>query len=138
MASEKVGVPAPPAQSKIYLVLMVGGFLIVISALGVMAMVATVAAGVFDFPKGARDAAEAGSPLLANQGDLFVFPLWVTPLIFVGITFLWVGIITVLWAIRRTIREALAPSMREGIPQLLQRRRPNQPTKQEEGGDGHA
>ncbi|MFQ5880692.1 MAG: hypothetical protein ACE5IZ_11050 [Dehalococcoidia bacterium] len=141
MAMETRGhlIPRPPIQTKVYLLLMLGGFLMIVAALATLVVVATVAVGVFDNPKTVRDAAAAGESLLANQGDLFAFPLWVKPFKLLGLAFMWVAIITVLWAIRRTIREALAPSMREGLPLLLQeRRRPNEPIDQGKEGDDRA
>ncbi|MFQ5880559.1 MAG: hypothetical protein ACE5IZ_10355 [Dehalococcoidia bacterium] len=139
MARVDVSLPRPPLQTKVYLVLMLAGLLMVVAALATLVVVATVAVGVFDNPKAVRDAAAAGTGLLANQGDLFALPLWVKPFKLLGIAFMWVAIITVLWGIRRTIREVLAPAMREGLPLLLQeRRRPNEPTDQEKGGDGRA
>ncbi|MFQ5879757.1 MAG: hypothetical protein ACE5IZ_06270 [Dehalococcoidia bacterium] len=139
MSKQAVRLPRPPLQTKIYLALMLTGFLMIVAALAILVVVATVAVGVLDNPVAARVAATAGTSLLANQGDLFAFPLWVGPFTLLGIAFMWVAIITVLWAIRRTIREALASSMREGLPLLLQeRRRPDEPTHQDRGGDGGA
>ena len=132
-------IPGPPIQTKVYLVLMLAGFLMIVAVLAILVVVATVAVGVFDNPKTVRDAAAAGTSLLANQGDLFAFPLWVKPFKLLGLAFMWVAIITVLWAIRRTIREALAPSMREALPLLLQEQHgPNEPIDQGRGGDGGA
>lgn len=76
-------IPSPPIQTKVYPLLIVAGFAIVLSSLAIAGVIATVANGVFDNPKSVRDAAEAGSVLLARQGDLATFPLWVQPFKFV-------------------------------------------------------
>ncbi len=112
-------IPSPPIQTKIYPLLIAGGFAIVLSALGIAVVLATVANDVFDNPKTLRDAAEAGSALLAHQGDLATFPLWVQPFKFVGLTLLIGGIFTVFWGLLRSLREARGEAMVESIPILL-------------------
>ncbi len=72
-------IPGPPIQTRIYPLLIAAGFAIVLSALGVAAVLATVASDVFDNSFAERAAAAAGDPLLARQGDLATFPLWVQP-----------------------------------------------------------
>lgn len=112
-------IPAPPIQTRIYPVLVVAGFAIVLSALAIAAVLATIANGVFDNPKSVRDAAEVGSALLANQGDLATYPLWVQPFKFVGLTLLVGGIFTVFWGLLRSLQEARGAAMVESIPVLL-------------------
>jgi hypothetical protein len=112
-------IPSPPIQTKVYPLLIAAGFAIVISALAIAAVMATVANGVFDNPKSVRDAAEAGSALLARQGDLATFPLWVQPFKFVGLTLLVGGIFTVFWGLLRSLQEARGAAMVESIPALL-------------------
>ncbi len=112
-------IPSPSIQTKIYPLLIAAGFAIVLSSLGVAAVVATVASGVFDNPKSVRDAADVGSALLARQGDLATFPLWVQPFKFVGLTLLIGGIFTVFWGVLRSLREARGAAMVESIPVLL-------------------
>ena len=112
-------IPGPPIQTKVYPLLIAAGFAIVISALAIAAVMATVANGVFDNPKSVRDAAEAGSALLARQGDLATFPLWVQPFKFVGLTLLVGGIFTVFWGLLRSLQEARGAAMVESIPVLL-------------------
>jgi hypothetical protein len=112
-------IPSPPIQTRIYPILITAGFLIVISSLAVAAVVASVANGVFDNPKAVRDAAEVGSSLLARQGDLATFPLWVQPFKFVGLTFLIGGIFTVFWGLLRSLQEARGAAMVESVPLLL-------------------
>ena len=112
-------IPGPPIQTKVYPLLIAAGFAIVLSALAIAAVMATVASGVFDNPKSVRDAAEVGSALLARQGDLATFPLWVQPFKFVGLTLLIGGIFTVFWGLLRSLQEARGAAMVESIPVLL-------------------
>jgi hypothetical protein len=112
-------IPSPPIQTKVYLLLIVAGFAIVLSSLAIAAAIATVANGVFDNPKSVRDAAEVGSALLARQGDLATFPLWVQPFKFVGLTLLIGGIFTVFWGLLRSLQEARGAAMVESVPVLL-------------------
>ncbi len=112
-------IPSPPIQTKVYPLLMAAGFAIVLSALAIAAVIATVASGVFDNPKSVRDAADVGSALLARQGDLATFPLWVQPFKFVGLSLLIGGIFTVFWGLLRSLQEARGAAMVESIPVLL-------------------
>ncbi len=112
-------IPSPPIQTKVYPLLVMAGFFIVLSALGIAVVLATVASDVFDNPKSVRDAAEVGSSLLARQGDLATFPLWVQPFIFVGVALLVGGIFTVFWGLLRSLQEARGAAMVESIPTLL-------------------
>ena len=112
-------IPSPPIQTTIYPLLIVAGFAIVVSALGIAVVLATVANDVFDNAKEARDAAAVGTSLLARQGDLATFPLWVQPFKFVGLTLLISGIFTVFWGLLRSLQEARGAAMVESIPVLL-------------------
>lgn len=113
-------IPSPPIQTRVYPLLIAAGFAIVLSSLAIAAVLATVASGVFDNPKSVRDAAEVGSALLARQGDLATFPLWVQPFKFVGLTLLISGIFTVFWGLLRSLQEARGAAMVESIPVLLE------------------
>lgn len=115
-------IPPPPFQTRVYPIFTIGGLLIVFASLAVMAVLATVANGVFEHTIATElDVAEAGAGLLARQGDLATFPLWVQPVKFLGIAFLLAGIIFVLWGIVRTVGVRGA-AMRESIPVLLNER----------------
>ena len=115
-------IPPPPFQTKVYPIFTIGGLLIVFSSLAVMAVLATVANGVFQHTVATElDVAEMGTSLLARQGDLATFPLWVQPFKFLGIAFLLSGIIFVLWGIVRTVGVRGA-AMRDSIPVLLKER----------------
>ncbi len=114
-------IPSPPIQTKIYPLLVMAGFFIVLSALGVAAVLATVASDVFDNSFAERAAAAAGDPLLARQGDLATFPLWVQPFVFLGIALMVGGIFTVFWGLLRSLQEARGAAMVESIPVLLKR-----------------
>ncbi len=113
-------IPDPPIQTRIYPALILVGFLIVLAALIIGAVLATTAADVFESSKAVRDAAVPGSSLLADQSDLVSFPLWVQPLKFLGISILVAGIFTVFWGLLRSLREARGTAMVEAIPVLLQ------------------
>ena len=122
LAHETALFPPPPIQTRIYPFLVAAGFLVVLSALVIGALLATTAADVFESSKATRDAAAAGSPLLADQSDLATFPLWVQPLTFVGIGLLISGVFTVFWGLLRSLREARGAAMAESIPVLLGQR----------------
>ena len=112
-------IPPPPIQTRIYPFLVAAGFLVVLSTLVIGAVLATTAADVFESSKTARDAAPAGSSLLADQSDLATFPLWMQPLTFVGVGLLFSGVFTVFWGLLRSLREARGAAMMESIPVLL-------------------
>ena len=112
-------IPSPPIQTTIYPLLIAAGFAIVTAALVIGIVLAGVASDVFDNTKTLRDAAPVGSSLLADQGDLTTFPLWVQPFKFVGIALLVGGIFTVFWGLLRSLQEARGAAMVESIPVLL-------------------
>ena len=112
-------IPSPPIQTTIYPLLIAAGFAIVTAALVIGIVLAGVASDVFDNTKTLRDAAPVGSSLLADQGDLTTFPLWVQPFKFVGIALLVAGICTVFWGLLRSLQEARGAAMVESIPVLL-------------------
>ncbi len=114
-------IPRPPIQTKVYTLLVMAGFAIVLSALGIAVVLATVASDVFDHSFAERAAAAAGDPLLARQGDLATFPLWVQPFVFLGIALLVGGIFTVFWGLLRSLQETRGAAMVETIPVLLKR-----------------
>lgn len=116
-------IPPPPVQTRIYPFLIAVGFLIVLSALVIGAILATTAADVFESSKATRDAAAAGSSLLGDQSDLATFPLWVQPFTFVGLGFLISGVFAVFWGLLRSLREARGAAMVESIPLLLAQQR---------------
>ena len=115
-------IPPPPIQTRIYPILITAGFLIVLAALLIGAALAATASDVFENSKAVRDAAAAGSSLLADQSDLAAFPLWVQPFKFLGIGLLVTGIFTVFWGLLRSLREARGDAMVESIPVLLAQR----------------
>ncbi len=112
-------IPSPPLQTKVYPLLIAMGFFIVLSALAIAAVLATVANGVFDNVFEARNTAAAGTSLLARQGDLATFPLWVQPFMFVGLTLMVGGIFAVFWGLLRSLQEARGAAMVDSIPILV-------------------
>lgn len=115
-------IPAPPIQTRIYPILIAAGFLIVLAAFVIGITLASTASDVFESSKAVRDAAAAGSPLLADQSDLASFPLWVQPFKFLGIALLITGVFTVFWGLLRSLRDARGAAMVESIPVLLAQR----------------
>ncbi len=112
-------IPSPPIQTMVYPLLIAMGFFVVLSALAIAAVLATVANGVFDNVFEARNTAAAGTSLLARQGDLATFPLWVQPLMFVGLTLRVGGIFAVFWGLLRSLQEARGAAMVDSIPILV-------------------
>ncbi len=112
-------ITGPPIQTMVYPLLVMGGFFIVIAALVIGIVLAGVASDVFDNTKTVRDAAPVGSSLLADQGDLATFPLWVQPFKFLGIALLVGGIFTVFWGLLRSLQEARGAAKVDTIPTLL-------------------
>jgi hypothetical protein len=106
-------IPAPPIETKIFPVLLVGGLLIVLASLATMAVVAAIA-------KAVRDTAGAGSGLLGLQGDLATFPAWVFYLKVTGLTLLWLAIIVLLNGIVKTVR-VRATAMTESLTTIVGR-----------------
>jgi len=113
-------IPAPPIETKVFAVLLVGGLLIVLASLATMAVVAAIASDVFSNAKAVRDAAGAGSGLLGLQGDLATFPAWVFYFKVTGITLLWLAIIVLLSGIVKTIR-VRATAMTESLTTIVGR-----------------
>ena len=58
--------------------------------------------------------------MLARQGYLATFPLWVQPFMFLGIAMLVGGIFAVFWGLLRSLQEARGAAMVDSIPTLLQ------------------
>ena len=112
-------IPSPPIHTKIYPLLIGMGFFIVLSALAIAAVLATVANGVFDHSFAERAGALAGDPLLARQGDLATFPLWLQPFLFVGLAMMVGGIFTVFWGLLRSLQEARGDAMVDSVPILV-------------------
>ncbi len=114
-------IPAPPIQTRVYPMLVMAGFAILMAALIILAILATTASDVFAFSGVDRAAAEAGSTLLADQSDMATFPLWVTPFMFLGLATLISGILAVFWGLLKSLQEARGPAMVESVPVLLQK-----------------
>ncbi len=114
-------IPGPPIQTRVYLVLVMAGFAILMAALIILAIVATTASDVFAFSGVDRAAAAAGSTLLADQSDLATFPLWVKPFMFLGLATLISGILAVFWGLLKSLQEARGAAMVESVPVLLQK-----------------
>ena len=64
--------------------LALAGLMVVMAVVIVGIVVAGIVAGYYENPKDVRDAAAAGSDVLANQGTIAAVQAWLAPLKFVG------------------------------------------------------
>ncbi len=83
--------------------LALAGLMVVMAVVIVGIVVAGIVAGYYENPKDVRDAAAAGSDVLANQGTIAAVQAWLAPLKFVGLSTILVGIGVILWGIARTL-----------------------------------
>ena len=83
-----------PYQLKVFPILTVLGWILIALALviGLVILVPTAAEYFGTNSKEVRDAAEAGSTLLNQLGILASIPLWLEPLVFLGVAFFICGI----------------------------------------------
>ena len=83
--------------------LALAGLMVVMAVVIVGIVVAGIVSGYYENPKDVRDAAAAGSDVLANQGTIAAVQAWLAPLKFVGLSTILVGIGVILWGIARTL-----------------------------------
>ena len=99
-------VPVPPKPVTVYLMrmFMMLGMLIIIIGFIVSLGVAGTASAVFSNPIPAIDAAGAGDPLLVSLANVHAAEAWLEAFKFVGIAFLFLGIVnglgTIIFALR--------------------------------------
>ncbi len=96
------------------------GLMIVMVAVIVGIVVATLVSGYYTDPKSIRDAAAAGGQVLSDQGTIAVIGAWLAPLKFVGLATILTGIGVLLWGIVDTLR-ARATVLAEVVPQLVKK-----------------
>ncbi len=96
------------------------GLLIVMVAVIVGIVVATLVSGYYTDPKSIRDAAPAGDDVLSAQGTIATIGAWLAPLKFVGISTTLTGIGVLLWGIIATLR-VRAEVLAQVVPQLTQK-----------------
>lgn len=96
------------------------GLMIVMVAVIVGIVVATIVSGYYADPKSVRDAAAAGSKVLSDQGTIAAIGAWLAPLKFVGLATILTGIGVLLWGIVDTLR-VRATVLAEVVPQLVKK-----------------
>ncbi len=86
-----------------YVLLAMGmGIIAIIFVVGIVR--ADLFADIFSNSKAARDGAQAGSSLLADQGRVAAFQAWALPLTFLGLASFITGIGLAFWAILIEVR----------------------------------
>ncbi len=86
-----------------YVLLAMGvGMIAVVFVVGIVR--ADLLADIFGSSKAARDGAQAGSSLLADQGRAAAFEAWALPLAFFGLSSFMAGIGLAFWAILVEVR----------------------------------
>ena len=96
------------------------GLTIVMVAVIVGIVVATLVSGYYTDPKSIRDAAAAGGQVLSDQGTIAAIGAWLAPLKFVGLATILTGIGVLLWGIVDTLR-VRATVLAEVVPQLVKK-----------------
>jgi hypothetical protein len=99
-------VPIPPKPKTVYLMrmFMMLGMLVIIVGFIVSLVVAGTASSVFSNPVTTIDAATTGSPLLAGLASVHAAEAWLEAFKFVGVAFLFLGIVNGLGAIIFALR----------------------------------
>ncbi len=113
---ESVRLPIPPKPTTVYLMrmFMMLGMLIIIIGFIVSLSVAGTASAVYSNPVTAIDAATAGSPLLEGLARVHAAEAWLEAFKFVGVAFLFIGIVNGLAAIIFALRY-----QQTAIPQVV-------------------
>jgi len=113
-------VPIPPKPVTVYLMrmFMMLGMLIIIVGFIVSLGVAGTASEVFSNPAPVIDAAGAGDPLLVSLAGVFAAEAWLEAFKFVGVAFLFLGIVNGLGAIIFALRyqQTAIPQVVEKLP----------------------
>lgn len=109
-------VPIPPKPVSVYLMRlwMMMGMMIIIAGFIVSLSVAGTASAVFSNPITAIDAAPAGSPLLTGLARVHAAEAWLEAFKFVGVAFLFLGIVNGLHSIIFALRY-----QQSAIPQVV-------------------
>jgi len=86
--------PAPPWQLKVFPLFTILGWLFISAALivGLFVLTPTTVDYLSGNAKAVRDAAEIGTPLLAQLKTITAIPRWLEPLAFLGVASFMVGI----------------------------------------------
>jgi len=113
-------------QIKIAGVLWVVAFTIITIAADTWIVLAIMTGDYFTNSKAVRDAAEAGSGILSQQGSIEAVKLWVLPLAFLGVGTFLLGFGFAFANILRNIR-LRGQTMAAALPDLMQRKTGTQP-----------
>jgi len=110
------GAPPKPRSAMLMRLFMILGMLVIIGGLVVSLNVAGTAASVFSNSVAVIDSAEAGSPLLSNLATVHGAEAWLEAFKFVGVAFLFLGIVnglsTIVFALRYQ-QEALPAAVKK-------------------------
>ena len=96
--------PKPPWSAQLFPMLMMMGLMILIGALVVSIVVATIASDVFGNPISTINAAESGSGLLGDFQDVKTFTAWLQAFAFTGLALVLSGIVLALYTIAQVLR----------------------------------
>ncbi len=114
-------VPVPPKPKTVYLMrmFMMLGMLVIIVGFIVSLGVAGTASAVYSNPITTIDAAATGSPLLADLAAIHAAETWLEAFKFVGVAFLFLGIVNGLGAIIFALRyqQSAIPQVVEKLPE---------------------
>ncbi len=118
LAQISKGGPKPLRRIKVVYMLLMVGIGIELAAFVTGLVLSAIKADYLASPKVARDAAEAGSSLLAQLGQLQAVGAWLLPLQFLGIAVLFTAIGLALSAIIKRI-QLRGQVMAEGLGNLM-------------------
>ena len=96
--------PKPPWSAQLFPMLMMVGLMILIGALVVSIVIATIASDVFGNPISTINAAESGSGLLGDFQDVKTFGAWLQAFAFTGLALVLSGIVLALYTISQVLR----------------------------------
>ena len=96
--------PKPPWSAQLFPMLMMMGLLILIAALVVSIVIATIAGDVFGNSISEINAAESGSGLLGHFQDVQTFTAWLQAFAFTGLALVLSGIVLALYTIAQVLR----------------------------------
>ena len=88
----EVKLPIPPTIAKIFPLMMFMGLMTLVAALAIGVWLSGIAADVYGNAIAEINAAPAGSGLLADLGTVKAVKMWLTPMEFLGMAFLFTGI----------------------------------------------
>ena len=103
-SGRKVLALKPPWSAQLFPMLMMLGEMILISALVISIVIATIASDVFGNPVSAIDGAESGSGLLGDLQTVQTYGAWLQALAMTGLAVVLTGIVLALYTIAQVLR----------------------------------